>query len=353
MDRLISILLLPFALIFDVITRFRNLLYEINVFKTIEFEIPIISVGNIRVGGTGKTPFAAYMVDLISKKSECSTLSRGYGRKTEGFLEVFQESLTKSVGDEALMLKKRFGDSAGVYVCEDRAYAIPHILYERPQTRAIILDDAFQHRRVNRDLNILLSDYSHPFYEDNLMPSGRLREGRYAVKRADCIVITKCPDSINGDERQQIITSIQNCTDFDTPVFFSSIKYQEPVPVFHKSLKCGTDIILFTGIAEPKPLLQYVESEFNLIDSARFPDHHEFSLRNLKKLIRLHQKTDKGGTSFVCTEKDMVRLFRPEIVEFLKEVPVFYIPIDIKMIECEGEFASFVWKKIENIHGVN
>ncbi len=350
---MISLLVFPFSLLFDALTRLRNFLYDSNIFKTIEFEIPVISIGNIRIGGTGKTPFTGYMVDLLSKYFACSTLSRGYGRKTEGFLEVKQNSTTISVGDEALMLKNRYGDLLGVYVCEDRAYAIPHILYERPQTKAIILDDAYQHRRVERDLNILLSDYTHPFYEDYLMPSGRLRERRDSVKRADCIVISKCPSSIDLSERQQIINKIRNYSREDTPVFFSTITYLEPLPVNTDVLKCSKEVILFTGISDPNPLLQYVKSRFNLIDSVLFPDHHEFSRRNLEKLTRIYKKSGNDGTSFVCTEKDMVRLLRPEIGKFLKDLPVFYIPITIDIIEGKDEFASFVWKKIEINPGVN
>jgi len=350
MGKLISILLYPFSVLFDGITYLRNVLYDRNVLRKIDFELPVISIGNIRVGGTGKTPFTAFLVDVLKEKDfECATLSRGYGRKSTGFLEVKEESEIKSVGDEALMIKKRYRNFLGVYVCEDRAYAIPHILFERQETSVILLDDAFQHRRVERDLNILLTDYNHPFYEDCLMPSGRLRERRSAVKRSNCLVVTKCPVTTSIEEREVITKNIRKYSNSNTPIFFSSYQYLDPVPVSPGSTSCSKDIILFTGISDPSPLYHNLKSRHNIIDHVRFPDHHDFSKKDLNMLLKVYKNAKNNGISFVCTEKDMVRLLHPGISWFQKEVPVFYIPIAVSIIDERKEFISFILKKIENI----
>ena len=352
MNRLIPFLLIPLSLLYNGITWLRNLLYDAGILKVIEFEIPVISVGNIRVGGTGKTPVVAYLMEFLSDKYPVAALSRGYGRKTSGFAEVTPNDSTRSVGDEALMLRKKFDDKYGVYVCEDRAFAIPHILFDRPDTGAIILDDAFQHRRVKRDINILLSDFKHLFYRDFVLPAGRLREGRYAAKRSDCVMITKCPENLSDKLKKEIEKNVIRHTKRDTPVFFSSISYKKPEPVFKIKEECGEDIILFTGIADPEPLIEYANDKFNVIKYLKFADHHEFSIWEIRKMIHNNRMNLMNGASLVCTEKDMVRLLRSEIKDLMEDIPVYYIPIKINILGNLSDFNSLVLKKIEMSKGV-
>lgn len=344
--------LMPLSLLYNGITWLRNFFYDIGIFRVIEFEIPVIAVGNIRVGGTGKTPVVAYLMEFLSAKYPVATLSRGYGRKTSGFAEVTINDTTRSVGDEALMLRKRFDAKDGIYVCEDRAFAIPYILFDRPDTGTIVLDDAFQHRRVKRDMNILLSDFRHLFYKDFVLPAGRLREGRYAARRSDCVMITKCPASLSDELKKEIENSVIRYTKRGTPVFFSSISYEKPEPVFKMKQECGDRIILFTGIADPEPLIEYVKDTFNVIKYLKFADHHEFSTREIQKMIHNNRVNLMNGTSLVCTEKDMVRLLQPEIEALMEDLPVYYIPIKINILGNLSDFNSFVLKKIKRSKGV-
>lgn len=227
-----KILLYPLSVLYDAVTRFRNHLYNIRYKPRIHFETMVISVGNLAVGGTGKTPMVEYLIQLLKDQYKLATLSRGYGRKTKGFHFLNQEDTAEKVGDEPLQFFKKFGTEVVITVGEERALAIPEILFHHEETEIILLDDAFQHRKVDRDLNILLTAYASPFFADIILPAGRLREARKEAARADMVVVTKCPENLSETEQQHFKTRIKQYTVPEVPIFFSSIKYEVPVPVY-------------------------------------------------------------------------------------------------------------------------
>jgi tetraacyldisaccharide 4'-kinase len=205
------------------------------------------------VGGSGKTPVVEYLINLLKSKYQIVTLSRGYKRKTRGLILAGSSDSAKIVGDEPAQLFNKYGEEIGVAVCEDRLFAIPHILDLKPETNLILFDDAFQHRRINPTINILLSDFNHPFYRDWILPAGNLRESRKNANRADLIIITKCPYELNDDDIQSIISNIRKYVRNELPVFFMNIQYHSPVVAFGKNKVISDNIILVTGIAQPNP----------------------------------------------------------------------------------------------------
>ena len=216
--KLFSWLLFPFSLLYSSIMHFRNYQFDNGTRKTTNFDRVVISVGNLSMGGTGKTPFIEYLIKLLKANHNIATVSRGYGRKTNGFRIANDKDDTKSIGDEPLQLFKKYKRDIIVSVGEERILAIPSVLLEFPETDVFLLDDAFQHRKVGRDFNILLSDYHKPFYEDHVLPMGRLREGRPGANRADCILVTKCPE-LNDSEKLEIKNQISVYAP-KAPVFF-------------------------------------------------------------------------------------------------------------------------------------
>ncbi|MEO0552870.1 MAG: tetraacyldisaccharide 4'-kinase [Bacteroidota bacterium] len=329
------ILLFPFTLLYDLITRFRNHLYNIGYKRSFSFETNVISVGNLTVGGTGKTPMVEYIIRALQEKFKLATLSRGYGRKTKGFRIGGHDDTARTIGDEPFQILKKFSD-VNVIVCEDRALAIPFILSEKPDTEVILLDDAYQHRSVKPDLNILLTDFNLPFYNDFILPSGRLRESRLGAKRADIIVITKCPDSISESQQKRIIDEVHKYNS-EAEIFFTGIRYGD-----FKSF--GTDdqlkdkLIAFSGIAKPDLFVNYLKSHYNLTEHIGFKDHYEYTQKDVSKLVN---KLDTGS-SLVTTEKDMVKLIKPEFEDLIKGASLFYLPIEAYFIKDGKRFDTLV-----------
>src|SRR5690606_8845834 len=227
MSFLLRMLLFPFAVIYDIITRVRNRMYDRGLKPTTSFDIPIISVGNLAVGGTGKTPMIEYLIRLIKPHHPLATLSRGYGRRTTGLRIAGQTENADLIGDEPYQIHRKFPDIT-VAVGEDRVYAVPVLLDQSPETRVILLDDAFQHRRIKPAFQILLTEYAKPFYRDYPLPSCRLRESREGASSADGVVMTKCPPSLTANEEATARASVGRYT--ESPVFFSAIRYGQPVP---------------------------------------------------------------------------------------------------------------------------
>ncbi|UII30526.1 tetraacyldisaccharide 4'-kinase [Fulvivirga ulvae] len=316
----LGILLFPFTLIYDLITRFRNYLYNSGYKRSFEFEANVISVGNLSVGGTGKSPMVEYLIRLFEQK-KIVTLSRGYGRSTRGFRLASDDDSPKTIGDEPYQFYNKFKDIS-VAVGEQRAIAIPFILAELPQTEVILLDDAFQHRPVKPSLNILLTDYNKPFFKDFVLPSGRLRESRGGARRADLIVVTKCPQQIDFKYYEDNIRRYNN----RAHIAFASIKYMKPECI-SGSKPFSSKVFLFSGIANPESLSAYVSSQYQLVGEHYFRDHHRYRLEDITMLIRAYEQSGEGGC-LITTEKDMVKLL-PFIREgHIKDVPVFYLPIE-------------------------
>lgn len=343
----LKILLWPFAVLYDAVTRVRNYLFDIGRKPSFSFETFVINVGNLTVGGTGKTPHVEFLIRVLVGEYKTATLSRGYGRKSRGFLLADKNSDADLLGDEPMQFYHKYGEKVTVAVGEERAHAIPCILHEREDTKVILLDDAYQHRYVKPDINILLSDYSRPFYKDLVLPAGRLRESRKGADRADAVIVTKCPELLSAAEQDAIRNNVRRYAGKDKPVYFTTIKYLKPVPVFKKVEDIPKKIVFFAGIANSSPVIEKISKDFDLLESVKFSDHHTYTLKDVKNLIA--KATEFGNdTGLLTTEKDMVRLLTPEFSEMLKAIPFFYIPIEVKFLEGKQKFEEWILNSVHS-----
>lgn len=337
------ILLLPFAILYNLVTRLRNYLYDRGLKPSIRFDLPVICIGNLTVGGTGKTPMTEHLIRLLHQQHSVATLSRGYGRKTSGFRISGPSDTAASIGDEPLQFYKKYHDIVTVAVGEDRAYAIPHILQECEDVQVILLDDAFQHRRVRPSFSILLTDYHRPFYDDLVLPAGRLREARKGASRADVIVVTKCPTEITEDAMMAMEKSVRRHA--DKPVFFAGIHYGEAVRFGGHTASIQEQVVLITGIANARPLKDYVAQSFTIIRHIDHADHHAYSAGDLVTLNALLKENPR--VSFLTTEKDMVKLDAPEFREAIRGLPFFYIPIETEFLKNGEDFDAMVLNAVK------
>jgi tetraacyldisaccharide 4'-kinase len=337
-------ILLPFAWLYGAITDFRNYLYDKKKIYSARFEIPMICVGNLAVGGTGKTPHIEYLINFLKNHYQIATLSRGYGRKTKGFLLADKNASARTIGDEPMQFFRKFGEEVVVSVGEDRALAVPQILYHHAQINLILLDDAFQHRGVNPDVNILLTDYKRLFFKDNPFPAGRLRERRKGAKRADIIIVTKCP-SISEAEEQAIISSIR-MYNHHAPVFFTSFVYQTPQNIFSKIKKTLEKIVLVSAIAQPKHFEVAMNERYSVKKHFIFPDHHSFSEKDLHNITT--SLVNNPEVDLVCTEKDAVKMQEMNIPEQLRE-RFFSVGIEVMFLRdtMESEFQKNIMEKLK------
>ncbi|MFH1004520.1 MAG: tetraacyldisaccharide 4'-kinase [Bacteroidota bacterium] len=336
----LRLLLFPVAIIFGIVVFFRNRLYDIGILSSLQFKIPIISIGNLSMGGTGKTPMTEYLIRLLKEKYSLAILSRGYRRRTKGFLPVKNNSTSFHVGDEPVQFKKKFSDVV-VAVDENRKHGIKKILSLFPETKLILLDDAFQHRRVKPGLSILLTDYNKIYYEDFIFPVGTLREWSSGKSRADIIIVTKSPENISSTEKIYIIKKIN--LEPHQHVFFSYIKYGKLYPLSnistfrHLDILKDFQIILLTGISNSKPLEDFLCDKVSKIISLSYPDHHEYSLTEINKLDEIFNSIADKKKLIITTEKDAMRLNKPELMEALQKLPVYYLPIEIFFLGNEKE----------------
>lgn len=335
------LLLYPASLIYGLVVYIRNNLYDYKVFKSTEFEIPVISIGNITVGGTGKTPHTEYLVELLKKHVNVATLSRGYKRKTKGFRLVETSSQAREVGDEPLQIKQKF-PSVTVAVDENRVRGINELLKNPDHSPdAVLLDDGFQHRKVTPGINILLIDYNRPIDKDRLLPLGRLRERKYQRRRANIIVYTKCPDEITPITRRITMKDV-NLRPYQS-LYFTTMVYGEPLPVFPNNAKTEEiaglgkrPVILLAGIANPEPFQKYVASEYAVVDELIFKDHHHFSPKDIKTIEQRFVKYQGQNPLIFTTEKDAMRLRDENFPEFIQS-QFYYIPLKIKFLDHEGK----------------
>lgn len=340
---ILQILLFPFAALYNVVTRLRNHLYDIGHRKSFQFETMVISVGNLNIGGSGKTPMIEYLIRLLKPRYKVATLSRGYGRRSKGLRFVTEQESAATVGDEPYQLFHKFSD-VPVTVCEERAFAIPHILHQNPETEVILMDDAFQHRTVKPQLNILLSEYKKPFYKDHLLPMGRLREARRGASRADIVIITKC----DNETKPELLKVAEEVRKFSgkKPVFFSNLQYSEPVAIGGHSLPLAGDVILVSGIANETLFEEFVSTRFKILHHFRFSDHHHYSAEELRDIVEFY-KLQKGPVFLLTTEKDMVRLIDPVFREFVQGFPWFFLPVATSFVNNGSDFDALVIEAIE------
>lgn len=337
---------MPFAFLYKLITNLRNHLYAIGNKKSIRFDRYVISVGNLTAGGTGKTPFVELLIRELKRKFQVAVLSRGYGRSTRGFRLANDEDNADTLGDEPFQYYLKYGGEIKVAVGEERALAIPELLFIDESIETIILDDAYQHRSVDPQLNILLNEYSRPFYEDSVLPAGMLRESRKHANRADIVIVTKCPPQLKEPEKGEIERNIRRYTREEVPIYFTGIRYLDPVPIF-KEQKFSDNIFLFSGIGNPSPLIQHVQQNFNLLGNTPFGDHHKFTKKEITELINQFNSYSSESKCMLTTEKDMSRLLSmKEIIGPLKQYPVFYLPIELYFLENGHFFAGNLVERI-------
>lgn len=334
---LFRILLAPFSLLYGIGVSIHQLLYKTGLLKSVTFNVPVISVGNLSVGGAGKTPHVEYLIRLLKDYINVATLSRGYKRKTKGFRIAHPRNTAEDVGDEPLQYKRKYADVV-VSVAESRVMAVPEIMKFFPDTQTILLDDAFQHRAINPGLNILLTEYNHPFTDDFLMPAGRLREWRSNYKRADIIIVSKCPPTLVEAEKEKWINKINPLP--HQRLFFSYYAYGLPYyifnPRFRGHLKDDIDILLVCAIARSEYLISYLEEQVNSIVLLEFEDHHYFTKQDMSAIRATYERMDSKRKVIITTEKDAMRLDLHR--EFLVEhkLPVYALPVQVQFHFNEG-----------------
>ncbi|MDZ4715425.1 MAG: tetraacyldisaccharide 4'-kinase [Cytophagales bacterium] len=340
---LLKLLLYPLATLYNGIMRVRNHLYDIGHKPTFHFETSIISVGNLNVGGSGKTPMVEYLIHLLKDKYPTVTLSRGYKRMTSGYRVATSEDTAATIGDEPLQLLKKFEREVKVVVGEDRVFAIPNILQEFPDTRVILMDDGFQQRQIKAHLSILLTEWSRPFSDDFVLPFGRLREARQGASRADIIVVTKCDESLRDEVRLEMTKRLQRYAG-QKSVFFSCIHYGEPEALLSGNTFSGP-VVIVTGIANAAPLRKYCENRFGVLHHFEFSDHHRYSQGDLRAIDQFC-KSQHGGLSVITTEKDAVKLRVPEFETYLMESPWFVLPIENQFLQDGPKFDALVLETV-------
>ena len=333
----LRVLLFPFAVLYDLVTSIRNQLYDLGLKPSASFDVPVISVGNLAVGGTGKTPLVEHLIRLLHKDYRVATLSRGYGRKTKGFRIAQSADNASTLGDESFQFYRKFADEVVVAVGEERALAIPLLVDNVEDLGVILLDDAYQHRKVRPSFSVLLTDYHNPFYNDFLMPAGRLREGRKGASRADIVVVTKCPDELQEDRMMSMEQEIRKYC--DKPVFFARIHYVDPLPFTHTTGEIGEKVVLVSGIANDRTLVEYVHKNFQIVKHFSFNDHHNYSRLDVKAIVE-HAK--KHNASILTTEKDAVKLDHKEFRELLLGSDCFYIPIEPEFVKSGRDFDEMI-----------
>lgn len=331
--KIIRKLLFPFSLIYGGITLFRNYLYNTGILSSKTYNLPVICVGNLSTGGTGKTPMIELLAALLKQDYKVAILSRGYKRKTKGFKEVLPNSFVEEVGDEPLQFKRKYPEIT-VAVCENRQNGIEKL---KPEADVILLDDAFQHRKVKASFNILLTPYNDLYSNDFMLPAGNLREPKSGAKRADVIVVTKCPEDVTNSAMQQVKKSLN--AQPNQNVFFSKIGYdsnikngstQQPLSYLQKK-----DFALVTGIANNKPLVNYLKLKGLNFTELAFKDHHNFSATELEVL--------KQHSLIVTTEKDFMRL-----QSLSNSLELFYLPIKTEILNEEEAFCQIVMTHVTN-----
>lgn len=338
----VRILLYPLACIYGAVVWLRNRLYDSGFYSSISFSVPVISVGNLSVGGTGKTPHIEYLVRLLQYRFKTATMSRGYKRHTQGFLLADAETNALRIGDEPMQYHMKFPDLT-VSVAEERMTGIPRLLQQRPSVEAVLLDDAFQHRSVKAGINILITDYQKPFYKDFILPVGTLRENRSAYKRADIVIVSKCPPALTTDQAKEIENHIQPIN--KQRVFFTKIFYDTPYNLFtgEKVVLQGKSVLLVCCIAKPAPLISEIERMAKQVHVLSYADHHYFLKKDIEEIKETYNNWNAEQKVIVTTEKDATRLHLH--AEKLKEwgVEIVVMPIQVSFLFNKGnEFDKLI-----------
>lgn len=334
-QRSFRILLFPFSLLYWLGIAIRNFLYDRKILHSSSFGLPLVCVGNLSVGGTGKSPMVELLVEMLKDKFRVATLSRGYKRRTKGYALAGPETTALDIGDEPMQFHLKFPD-VPVAVGEERLDAIPQLLHDRPETEVIILDDAFQHRAVQAGMNILLTEHQNLFTRDFYLPTGDLRDQKRSYRRAQVIVVTKCRPDLTEKEREEIRKEINPVS--GQQLFFSAIEYGIPYHIRNNQafrLNPDTELLLVTGIANPRPLKKMLEEHQSSYQMLQYPDHHIFTIDDWKEIRRKFDSVDARDKMILTTEKDAVRLekFKTE----MGELPLFVIPVRHRLLFGEED----------------
>ena len=347
----------PLSFLYGLGVELTSQLFEPNILKSRSFTTPVISVGNITVGGTGKTPHVEYLVRLLSKEAKVAVLSRGYKRKTHGYLLADKDSTMRDIGDEPYQMKLKF-PNIEVAVDANRCEGIDHLINDEQtkDTDVIILDDAYQHRYVKPGINILLVDYHRLIIYDELLPSGRLREPIESKKRADIVIITKCPDSLNPID-YRVLTKAMKLYAYQS-LFFTSLHYGAPYLLFggdetRVPKKQDSDVLLLTGIASPEQMIDDVQPNVKSLKPLTFPDHHAFSPRDIEKINNTFAAMPEESRVILTTEKDAARLRNVSGLSEEVKQRLLVLPVEVKfMLDGEEIFndkiISYVRKNSRN-----
>ncbi|MCE3283031.1 MAG: lpxK [Chitinophagaceae bacterium] len=341
------VLLLPFALLYGLVITIRNRLYDKGYLRSATFNFPLICVGNLAVGGTGKSPMVEYIVGVLHRDLKVATLSRGYKRKTRGYLLANDRTTALEIGDEPMQFHVKFPDVA-VAVGEERLDAVPQLLHDRPDLQVVVLDDAFQHRVVKAGLNILLTEYANLFTYDIFLPTGDLRDERSSYRRADVIVVSKCPPDLDIEKKRVTIREIQPLP--HQKVFFTTIDYGIPYHIasqHQRSITKQDEILLVCGIANPQPLKDYIFNHSETYYQLDYSDHHIFTIDDLNEIRRRYERIDAPAKFIVTTEKDAMRFMK--FSDQLTDLPLYVLPIRHKFLFNEGrQFDDLLMSFVRN-----
>jgi tetraacyldisaccharide 4'-kinase len=339
----LRLLLLPFSWIYATIAWMRNGLYDSGVLKKNKFNLPVILVGNLSVGGTGKTPHVEYLIRLLQNRFRVATLSRGYGRKSTGCVIAGKGTTAEIIGDEPMQYYTKF-PAVTVAVCENRSQGITKLLDLQNKPHVIVMDDGFQHRSVEPGFRILLTSFDKLFTRDFVLPAGDLREPAFGYKRADCIVVTRTPEGISEKEKEKVRKELHPTARQE--LYFSSLEYDDPVPCFEEKRIRQEElslmkVVLFTGIADPGAMIHHLKRHCADVHHISFPDHHPFSEKDMQKV-----KSASGADKLIITtEKDFLRLKNTPAFEVIRDLSCYYLPIRVK-IDREEDFNKTILSMI-------
>ena len=328
----------PLSWLYGMVVHIRHKLFDLKILRSEEFDIPVVCIGTLTVGGTGKTPVAELLIERFSEHYRVGVLSRGYRRRTKGFVLSTPTSSARTIGDEPRQMKLKY-PSVPVAVCEKRAEGIRLLRKAHPEIELIILDDAFQHRYVEPWVNILLMDYNNPVYRDRLLPWGRLRDTRNQIHRANFVLVTKCPDDLNPLDMRIVINSL-GLFPYQS-LYFTRMRQGEITPLFADravgKVREGDPVIAMSGIANPVPLLENLRKRFDVVAELTFDDHHTYRLSDMRRLEALFAAYPDAVV--LTTEKDAVKLTNRKKVPEAVQQRLYYVPIHVSFVaDSESEF---------------
>ncbi|MBL7931273.1 MAG: tetraacyldisaccharide 4'-kinase [Bacteroidia bacterium] len=352
MDKnLLKILLLPVAYLYGIITYLRNCLYDWRILRERRFDIHTIGVGNLAVGGAGKTPLVEYLIRLLQKENySIATLSRGYKRKTHGFVLADEHSTAEDIGDEPLIYKSKYKVQVAVDVF--RVNGIKNLMaLGENAPKVVLLDDVFQHRALKCGLSIVVTDYHNLFFNDTMLPSGTLREFKMGINRADIIIVTKTPERTSPIDIRNVLKDVNPKA--HQRVFFSYLKYGELYSIHNPTDTLDTlndlyrfRVISFAGIANAEPMVNYLKEYSAETRHLPFPDHHDYSLKDLEDIERYYNSFEGGNKLLVTTEKDLMRLKNAGVWEIARRMNIYVLPVEVTFKDKEAEFNELVMKYV-------